>query len=47
LSFRQAFGERSFYLAAGYRRNCLSDACAVVDAIGRHRLASAEEDLDA
>ena len=34
-------------MAAGYRRDCLSDACAVVDAVGRHRLAQAAEDLDA
>ena len=35
-----------FIWPAGYGRNRLSDACAVVDAARRHRLAPTEEDLD-
>jgi len=43
----QASGTRTIHLAASHRRNGLSDACAVIDAPRRHRLAPAAEDLDA
>jgi len=42
----QAAGERTFHLATGYGRNRLFDPCAAFDATGRHRLASAAENLD-
>ena len=47
MSVCQASGARPIHLAAGYGRCRLSDACAVVDAARRHRLASSAEDLDA
>jgi hypothetical protein len=34
-----------FQKATGHERNCVIDACAVIDAFGRHRLASAAEDV--
>ena len=45
--FAKRLGARTIHLAAGYGRNCLSDACAAFDVTGRHRLAQAAEDLDA
>src|ERR1700735_82596 len=47
VSVCQAPGARAIHLAASYGRNCLSDACAVVDAARRHRLAASAEDVDA
>jgi hypothetical protein len=43
----QAIGAGPIHLAAGYGRNCVSDASAAFDAARRYRLAQAGEDLDA
>ena len=47
MSFREAFGEGAFHLAAGNRRHCLSVSRPAIDAARRHRLAQARENLDA
>ena len=38
---------RTLHLAAGNERNSVIDACAAIDALGRHRLASTAEDVGA
>jgi hypothetical protein len=45
LSFSEEIGARTLHLATGNERNGVLDACAVVDASGRHRLASTAEDM--
>jgi len=47
LSVCQASGARPIHLATSDRRHRLSESCAVVDALGRHRLAPSAEDLGA
>ena len=45
LSFSEEIRARTLHLAAGNEWNGVIDACAVIDAFGRHRLASAAEDM--
>jgi transposase len=45
--FAKRLGAWPIHLAAGYGRDCLSDAGAACDAARRHRLAKARENLDA
>ena len=45
LSFSEEIRARTLHLAAGDEWNGVIDACAVIDAFGRHRLASAAEDM--
>jgi Transposase C of IS166 homeodomain len=45
LSFSEAILARTLHLTTGNEWNSGIDACAVIDAFGRHRLASAAEDV--
>jgi len=45
LSFSEETRARTLHLATGNEWNSVVDACAVIDAFGRHRLASAAEDV--
>jgi hypothetical protein len=45
VSFSKEIRARTLHLATGNERNSVIDACAVIDAFGRHRLASAAEDM--
>jgi hypothetical protein len=45
VSFSEETRARTLHLASGNERNGVIDACAAIDAFGRHRLASAAEDM--